>query len=528
MVLAVLWGIEASAGEIGPSKIYDQLSSLTDRQLLDKGYAFLCHERMDSALICYTMVVNRYYDESSSDQSADHATVAMENLGNIYMTRFFDYRKAYEYLIQAQRLAEHSGSHHHLAYIYLSLCNVWKMSMLTSGKQHDRYVATLRKAFHSAWLSGDADIAATSLVALCDEAVHTSSALDVSTEVKQYLKMKKPRGAQLVRYTERFATATLHAQAHRYTEAAKAFGESASMVDTDVAPERYLYISRCDQAYMLFQSGQRAEAIADLEALLAEARHKRHSDYVMNIAHQLCEMYAEIGQSDLADKYRLTYLAQKDSLISGGNLSEISDVETSAKLSETNREMASLAHRHHAQTIVFIFLAIIAVLLLIAIAIVLHAYHRLRLSNRMLYLKNEELLHQNDKGEKYKQSRLDDDGKHLLLQKITEVLENNTEIYDSGFCLKRMAELVGASYKEVSQVVNEKNEGNFNSMLNEYRIREAQRRLSDTAHYGRLTIEAIAQSVGFKSRTGFTTLFKRYTGMTPSAYQKLAAESKKV
>jgi dihydrofolate synthase/folylpolyglutamate synthase len=38
------------------------------------------------------------------------------------------------------------------------------------------------------------------------------------------------------------------------------------------------------------------------------------------------------------------------------------------------------------------------------------------------------------------------------------------------------------------------------------------------------TIEAIAQSVGFKSRTSFVALFKKLTGLTPSAYQKMARQ----
>lgn len=40
-------------------------------------------------------------------------------------------------------------------------------------------------------------------------------------------------------------------------------------------------------------------------------------------------------------------------------------------------------------------------------------------------------------------------------------------------------------------------------------------------HYGGLTIEAIGQSLGFKSRTNFTAIFKRFTGMTPAAYQRM-------
>jgi AraC-like DNA-binding protein len=35
---------------------------------------------------------------------------------------------------------------------------------------------------------------------------------------------------------------------------------------------------------------------------------------------------------------------------------------------------------------------------------------------------------------------------------------------------------------------------------------------------------AISQSVGFKSRSAFVTAFKRFTGLTPSEYLRVAKE----
>jgi AraC-like DNA-binding protein len=74
----------------------------------------------------------------------------------------------------------------------------------------------------------------------------------------------------------------------------------------------------------------------------------------------------------------------------------------------------------------------------------------------------------------------------------------------------------------VSQVINEKYDNNFNHLLNEYRIKESCRRMNDTDNYGNYTIESIALSVGFKSRSNFISTFKRFTGLTPSAYLKIA------
>lgn len=58
--------------------------------------------------------------------------------------------------------------------------------------------------------------------------------------------------------------------------------------------------------------------------------------------------------------------------------------------------------------------------------------------------------------------------------------------------------------------------------VNEYRIKEARRRLMDIHTYGNFTIASIAIDVGFKSNANFNLVFKKVTGITPSVYQMMA------
>ena len=76
------------------------------------------------------------------------------------------------------------------------------------------------------------------------------------------------------------------------------------------------------------------------------------------------------------------------------------------------------------------------------------------------------------------------------------------------------------SSKYVSQVLNDYYHQSLTNVVNEYRIREACRRINDREHYGQLTVQAIAESLGFKSYPNFVTNFKKFTGLTPSAYRK--------
>jgi len=124
--------------------------------------------------------------------------------------------------------------------------------------------------------------------------------------------------------------------------------------------------------------------------------------------------------------------------------------------------------------------------------------------------------------QRYKNSSLDDHNRQDILSKIINVMEYSDKIFDNDFDLNTLADMVGTNYKYVSQVINQEFNKNFSAYLSDYRVQEACRRLNDHEHYGNNTIEAVAESVGFKSRSNFILCFKRVTGMTPSDYQKQA------
>ena len=196
------------------------------------------------------------------------------------------------------------------------------------------------------------------------------------------------------------------------------------------------------------------------------------------------------------------------------------------------------------QTVITIASCIVFLVILVAFAVLIYKNRQLRKAYRYIYRANLEAIAAGDKerrmrtryegqlqafreimqvsNKKYQNSTLDDDEKELLTKRILKLLEESDEIYASDFNLNKLAELAGSNYKNVSQTINEQFGKNFNQLLNEYRIKEACRRLSDIEHYGYHTIEAIGQDVGFGSRSTFVTTFKKITGLTPSEFQQQA------
>lgn len=84
--------------------------------------------------------------------------------------------------------------------------------------------------------------------------------------------------------------------------------------------------------------------------------------------------------------------------------------------------------------------------------------------------------------------------------------------------------MIGIRERYVSFVLNDYMHCNFNTLLNEYRIRRAQQLLEDKDSMKNLTVEGVALSLGFKSRSNFANIFKKITGLTPTEYRNIAKE----
>lgn len=105
--------------------------------------------------------------------------------------------------------------------------------------------------------------------------------------------------------------------------------------------------------------------------------------------------------------------------------------------------------------------------------------------------------------------------------RILAILDKSAEIFDLDFSLDRLSELTDIRPRTLSAILNEQLHTTFRDLINKYRVREACKRLNDTENFGQYTIEAISQSVGYKSRTSLITAFKKETGLTPSEYKRM-------
>lgn len=81
-----------------------------------------------------------------------------------------------------------------------------------------------------------------------------------------------------------------------------------------------------------------------------------------------------------------------------------------------------------------------------------------------------------------------------MVKKITTVLANIDIISNPQFNLSPLTGLVDSNHTYVSWIINETFGKTFKQLLNEYRIKEADKRLCDEDNYGNFTIEAIYEN----------------------------------
>lgn len=100
---------------------------------------------------------------------------------------------------------------------------------------------------------------------------------------------------------------------------------------------------------------------------------------------------------------------------------------------------------------------------------------------------------------------------------LEELMTQQKPYLDNELNLVKLSKLSKMSIKELSYVINEGFNENFNQFVNRYRVEESKKILLDSK-LKHLNMVGIAFEAGFSSKTVFNTTFKKITGKTPSEF----------
>ncbi|MFK7951519.1 MAG: helix-turn-helix domain-containing protein [Ekhidna sp.] len=104
-------------------------------------------------------------------------------------------------------------------------------------------------------------------------------------------------------------------------------------------------------------------------------------------------------------------------------------------------------------------------------------------------------------------------------QEIHDALREELLYKDSDISVSKLAGHLGWPINNLSQVINESLNTNFNDLINQYRVDAFIEKISEPEN-SKFSILGLGQEVGFSSKASFYRAFKKVTGMTPSDYLK--------
>lgn len=171
---------------------------------------------------------------------------------------------------------------------------------------------------------------------------------------------------------------------------------------------------------------------------------------------------------------------------------------------------------HYQQTIIQISISGL-ILLGLTLLIILFLYKKKHAAYHQLVLRTQEwatemeIVHP-----KPNEAEADD---LALMEAIARLIEEEKIYREPDLSIGSLADRLGVSRNAISKAVNTTQQKKFTAFINDYRIRESIRLLSDPAN-DQMTTDAIATDAGFNSRETFYRAFKARTGITPMLFRK--------
>ena len=100
---------------------------------------------------------------------------------------------------------------------------------------------------------------------------------------------------------------------------------------------------------------------------------------------------------------------------------------------------------------------------------------------------------------------------------IKQAMEPGKLYLDPDLNLAKLSAHTGIPAKQISAVLNQYNQTNFNDFINSYRVSQVGLLMMDPSTRN-LTISGLAMDAGFNSQATFQRAFKKHTGMSPRQF----------
>ena len=537
---------------------YNQLS---DAALLEKGKQLANSNNVKLALNCFELLQNR------GDRVLPDLRAECEHEAGLLFYASNNYSKAMENFMNSMDLCEKFHLDSLLSLVYKDIGNIYSMF-----GDYDQSVSLYKKTLKMARQRGDRQLANKML----NNLIFAYQNKTPLSQYRQWYRELCQYKEQRVRYTYDvlLAGGVIEDYAHNRPKAIKHYKQAALYATThhlgplDVATVNGMLAD----AFAL--TNHRDSALFYLNKNLQIAETKNIAALKINCYRSLSDLYESTDRAKALD-FKQKYLLLKDSIFNMNALSDIQNAlffhemdknfNTIKDLNKTNLDSMKTISNQKSLLFLLSFCAFVFLTLLTVTWIqkrkLSDAYHSLCNKTEESILHDKVITRQLDVMEKpvasEEKSRKRDNGieegsntipsggvriedsatshdktrmmpnvqqQNELLASILKVMENSDAYCDPDFGIEKLAAMTNSNSRYVSQVINDVYGMNFRALVNDFRIKKAIIRMTDTENYGNFTIRAIAESVGYKSQANFINVFTKITGLKPSTYLRLLKE----
>ncbi len=320
--------------------------------------------------------------------------------------------------------------------------------------------------------------------------------------------------------------AKIYARNRQYTEA---INDASKALELFKKIESPAYIA--NSHYFLAENFLAVSNLKETKAHLDKAASIARKNSLKEIEAQTALLYARynnIANNGLgSNKFYEKYISIKDSVFTKQNQEllarfqvEFDNLEKDYKLKEAENlnklKEAELAQKKRQVA----YISLISLLLLAGVFVFIVMYIRKQKANRLLFLKNKELVEKESKIQSKREVvDIPESRQNEIIQKLNRKMRENSIHLQTDLTLHSLSKTLNTNSSYLSRIIQLNYNYNFSTFLNKHRIIEAQKMILDKkfAHY---TIDAISHECGYKSKSTFNKAFKEITGLTPNEYKR--------
>lgn len=354
---------------------------------------------------------------------------------------------------------------------------------------------------------------------------------DVMATMEAFKNDRRLSKGQLYRYNLELTHAIEDFRTGKFTDATQRLKTAAGMVDAEYDHDMYVSMTLLMAAEAAIKGGDPTEARTLIDE--AATRMQGYEDFNGKIFFNkvFSEYYRLVGDNKAAAAYDLQTLVLRDSLYSARNMTAISDLEQDMITSRYNTELKEaelqqqiLREKNTRQRSLLLVISLSSAVIITLLLFLIYKRRKLTECRYDLFLKNvdlpqkEESLESSASDAPPGESECDSRCLAETFDKVRDFLSHRQEVFDPAFSIDMMSELSGIPIRIISRAINRHAGKNFSLFVGDYRIREACRILIEADPSGRPTIEAVAEKVGYRSRSHFSRTFKAVTGLTTTEF----------